>query len=311
MKWNKKGLIFQPSDAPEFGFTHTQCPTPLVLEDRIRIFFGGRQKDGKGAIYYLDVDAENPSKLIKIYDKPMLVKGSLGNFDQDGVLQVAVKRNKDKLFLYYGGFSKMVSSPHTCMMGIAVSSDNGNSFTRLSEGPILPISKTDPLLIGSADIILHDNKWHMIYTSGTKWHNVEDQPELSYALKYASSVNGIDWEPSGIIVIPQEAEINADCKPSVFKIGNTFHMYFSTRKIVDYHDSGSNSYRFGYATSNDLINWQRNDSVSGIGVSAEGWDSAMICYSNIIQIGEKFIMFYNGNSFGKNGFGYAELDIKN
>ena len=246
--------------------------------------------------------------MLKVYEKPILEHGALGNFDQDGVLQVAVTRNNNELFMYYGGFSKLISSPHTCMMGIAVSNDNGNSFKRLSEGPFLPISKIDPLLIGSADIIFHDNKWHMIYTSGTKWFNINNQAELSYALKYASSINGIDWEPSGIIVIPQEAEINADCKPSIFKIGDNFHMYFSTRKIIDYQDTGQNSYRFGYATSKDLINWQRKDADGGIDVSDEGWDSAMICYSNIIQVGNRTIMFYNGNSFGKFGFGYAELE---
>jgi len=309
MKWNKKGLIFKPSDAPKFGFNHTQCPSALVLHEKIRIFFGSRLKDGSGGIFYMDVDSKNPKKILYIHDKPIFTKGLSGTFDQDGVLQVCLNKNGQDLYMYYGGFSKMISSPHTCMMGLAISRDNGETFIRLSEGPILPISKVDPYLIGSADVVFHENMWHMIYTSGTKWFNFNNQFELSYTLKYASSSDGINWSPSGFIVIPQETEFYADCKPSIIKIGDTFHMYFSSRKIFDYHDNGANSYRLGYATSKDLINWIRNDSVGGIDISSEGWDSAMICYSNIIEYNDRVIIFYNGNGFGKSGFGYAELEL--
>jgi len=308
MKWVKKGLIFKPSDAPEFGFTHAQCPTALILNEKIRIFFGSRLEDGSGGIFYMDVDPENPGKILYIHDRPVFVRGSTGSFDQDGVLQVCLSRHEENLYMYYGGFSRMISSPHTCMMGLATSTDDGESFLRFSEGPILPISKVDPFLIGSADIVFHGNKWHMIYTSGTKWFKSGVQFELAYALKYSSSIDGVNWDPSGNIVIQQCAESFADCKPSIFKIGDTFHMYFSTREIFDYHDYGARSYRLAHATSEDLINWMRNDVKGAIDVSLEGWDSAMICYPNIIEHNGKIFMFYNGNSFGKSGFGYAELE---
>lgn len=308
MKWIKRGLIFSPFSSPEFGFTHTQCPTALVLDKTIRIFFGSRLKDGSGGIFCMDVDSNDPGKILDIKKEPVLLRGVAGAFDQDGVLQVGITRNEGNLFLYYGGFSKLVSSPHNCMMGLAISQDNGESFSRISEGPVLPISRTDPFLIGSADIVLHENKWHMIYTSGTRWTNLGGQMELSYALKYASSSNGIDWEPSGRIVIQQEMDNYADCKPSIVKIRDEFHMYFSTRKIVDYRDNGANSYRLAHAISKDLINWVRADEMAKIDVSTDGWDSAMICYPNIVECDDRVFMFYNGNGFGQSGFGYAELE---
>jgi hypothetical protein len=43
-------------------------------------------------------------------------------------------------------------------------------------------------------------------------------------------------------------------------------------------------------------------------LSNEGWDSEMIAYPYIINIKGKSVMFYNGNSFGKTGFGYAVLE---
>lgn len=309
MKWIKKGLVFKPTDFPEMHFTHAQCPTALALNGKIRIFFGSRLTDGSGGIFFLDVDSRNPKEILYIHDKPILTKGRPGSFDQDGVLQVCMIKDGGNLNMYYGGFSKLITSPHTCMMGMATSENDGESFIRISEGPILPISTTDPFLIGSADVIFHKNSWHMIYTSGTKWSSLDSKFELSYALKYASSSDGINWKPSGIIVIPQEAETCADCKPSIVKIGDTFHMYFSTRMNFDYRDNGANSYRIGHAISKDLINWIRNDNIGGISISDQGWDSTMICYPNIIEHDNKILMFYNGNGFGKSGFGYAELEL--
>ena len=65
----------------------------------------------------------------------------------------------------------------------------------------------------------------------------------------------------------------------------------------------------GYAYSKDLVEWTRDDSKVGIGLSESGWDSQMIAYPYITQIHDKYYMFYCGNDFGKEGFGYAELEI--
>jgi hypothetical protein len=40
-------------------------------------------------------------------------------------------------------------------------------------------------------------------------------------------------------------------------------------------------------------------------LSDSGWDSEAIAYPYVIRIKNKYIMFYNGNGFGKTGFGYA------
>jgi predicted GH43/DUF377 family glycosyl hydrolase len=307
MKWKKQGIAFPSRNTESSSTGLAQCPTALVLDDRIRVYYGSRLKDGTGAVFYLDLDKDNPSTIIYTHREPVLSKGIVGAFDHDGVLQVAIKRNKLGLFLYYGGFSKTTKNTHTCMMGVAISKDNGHTFSRISEGPVLPISNVDPFLIGSAEIVLHEDLWHMIYTSGTKWIQIDGKQELSYKLKYANSPDGLIWTPTGVNVIPQKNEHLADCKPAIFKIGDTFHMYFSTRMITEYRDKGVNSYRLGYATSKDLINWTRTDDEGGLSISESGWDSEMICYPNIAIVGDTKYMFYNGNGFGATGFGYAQL----
>ena len=67
-------------------------------------------------------------------------------------------------------------------------------------------------------------------------------------------------------------------------------------------------YRLGYAESIDGIKWIRKDNEMNLDVSKDDFDNEMICYSSVIEINGKLVMFYNGNGFGKTGFGYALLE---
>ena len=69
--------------------------------------------------------------------------------------------------------------------------------------------------------------------------------------------------------------------------------------------SREHGYRIGYAFSDDLINWTRDDEHAGIDVSADGWDSEMQCYPSVFACDRKTYLLYNGNEFGRLGFGLA------
>lgn len=66
-------------------------------------------------------------------------------------------------------------------------------------------------------------------------------------------------------------------------------------------------YRIGYAYSDDLINWTRDDDNVGITTTEGDWDSDMMCYPNLVEVNGKIYLLYNGNEFGQYGFGVAEL----
>ena len=46
----------------------------------------------------------------------------------------------------------------------------------------------------------------------------------------------------------------------------------------------------------------------GIDTTAGDWDSDMMCYPHLCSVNEKIYLLYNGNNFGKTGFGLAVLE---
>ena len=70
------------------------------------------------------------------------------------------------------------------------------------------------------------------------------------------------------------------------------------------------TYRVRYAESSDGIHWVRKDEEVDLDVSDSGWDSEMICYPYIFDHKGNRYMLYNGNDFGKTGFGLAVLESK-
>jgi hypothetical protein len=69
------------------------------------------------------------------------------------------------------------------------------------------------------------------------------------------------------------------------------------------------TYRIGFASSRDGRQWLRNDAISGIDVSIEGWDSEMICYPYVFEHDGLMYMLYNGNGYGRTGFGLAVMEV--
>ena len=85
-------------------------------------------------------------------------------------------------------------------------------------------------------------------------------------------------------------------------------MFFCYREDHDFRENKNNSYRIGYAKSKNLQDWERDEDYAGLQRSNEGWDSQMICYPNVFKLDSKIHLLYNGNEFGRHGFGLATLE---
>jgi hypothetical protein len=146
---------------------------------------------------------------------------------------------------------------------------------------------------------LYDRRYRMTYVSGIRWAEDGGTLRSYYHIKYAESLDGIDWHRDGRVVVDFATSDETNIARSWVVPGKSrLHMWFG-------YVRGVNSYRIGYAHSADYLNWHRNDSAAGIAVSGDGWDSQMICYPNVVVHRSRAYMFYNGNAFGRDGFGVA------
>lgn len=305
MHWKKLGRIFDTKQLPKWCKSHAQVPTPIILGDRLRIFFAARNQEGKSLPLYADYDINNLTQMINLEENPILNVGEPGTFDDDGVMPAFAIQNGEDIWLYYSGWNQKVRTPYHNSTGIATSKD-GSNFNRLYSGPIMDRTKEEPHLAVTPCILKDGNIYKMWYISGIRWEFVDNKYEPVYTIKYAESKDGIDWLRFPEKCIKHHCEDEVFSHPTVIKIEDKYHMWFCYREIHNYHD-GDNSYQIGYASSDDGKNWIRNDEKSGIKKSEEGWDSTMICYPYVMKIKNDHYMFYNGNSFGQTGFGLAIL----
>ena len=316
MKWKKLGKIFDPTNFTLANncFAFAQSPQTLVFDDFVRIYFSTREKDANGKylshISFVDMDKEF-REIIKISSETVIPLGELGCFDEHGIFPINIVRDKDKILAYTSGWNRKVSVSVDASIGLAYSNDNGLTFEKLGHGPVLTSSLHEPFLVGDGFVAVYDDIYHMWYVYGTKWSNYtkEEIPDRVYKIGHATSADGISWHKEGKQIITDKLN-DDECQalPSVTFFNNRYHMFFCYRQADGFRKNRDRSYRIGYAYSENLVDWTRDDENVGIDVSENGWDSDMLCYPHVFQCDGKIYLLYNGNEFGRLGFGLAVLE---
>jgi len=295
--WHKKGKIFDPSNRFDWMESYAQVPTPLILEDKIRVFFTCRPKaDSNGAFIshttFLDLDLADPQRIIYIHDKPIIKMGDIGTFDEFGVHPTSVIKKDGKVYLYYTGWSRSASVPYQTWIGLLISNNDGRTFERVSDGPIIGNSIVNPYLANGAFVLFEKGRWLMYYASAKDWLKGSRKLEPVYSIKYAESVDGINWMAFDNPLLPEILEDECISRPTVVKYNDGYHMWYAYRSAKeDFRGNSKFSYQIGYAQSTDLKDWNRDDSLAGIACSVEGWDSQMMSYPYVIKLEEKLLMF--------------------
>jgi hypothetical protein len=300
MKWHKKGLIIEPQGHLGWMKTHAMIPVADHLrEDIYRVYFSGRDCENRSLIGYGDINIVNPIESVYYSENPVLGLGELGCFDDNGVTPSWIVNCDDKKFLYYIGWNPRSTVRMKLFAGLAISYDDGISFKRFSRVSILDRTHEEPFLNTAPCVIKDNGIWRMWYVSGVEWVN----PDLPrYNIKYAESKDGKKWQRNGIVCIDFKKGENALARPSVLKESGKYKMWYS------YKGGHYDTYRIGYAESNDGIEWERQDNRVGIDVSNSGWDSEMIEYSYVFNHKNDKYMLYNGNEYGRNGIGLAVME---
>jgi hypothetical protein len=300
MHWEKLGLLYSPPQKNEWLQTHAANPLPIhVAGDVYRIFYSGRNNENRSSVGCVDIDIikkeviqDNQNVVFKYgpHDSFYSHGVSIGNaFQRDGYMVIPYMgwkiENKDH---WYGTVGTMILTPDLKVD----ESQSGLIFMNLDED--------DPISLSYPWVVHEDGVYKMWYGSTLSWES--DNGEMVHVIKYATSNDGINWDKHGVAVPYEIGIAQAFSRPTVMRHKDVLHMWYS------YRSGSGKKYRIGYARSKDGgATWIRRHNNLKIDISVDGWDSEMVCYPYVFRHKENIYMIYNGDGYGKTGFGIAQL----
>jgi hypothetical protein len=300
--WKKLGQIYEPKAVGRHPklLSHAANPLPIHLDgDVYRVFFNGRDDRNRSSIGAVDIDL-TLLKVVNEHYNPFFYHGENGSYFADGLsIGNCYEANGIRYMLFMGwqnpvdghwrgDIGRLIVTPE-----LMLELDGIEPF--LGCHPIDPISLSYPWV--------HHNPFggfDMWYSSVLSWD--AGNGDLVAPIHHALSVDGNHWTRTGLSVPYSVGIAQAFSRPTVVqnKHGD-YEMWFS------YRSGSGEKYRIGYAKSQNGQNWTLELDKTGIQISESGWDSEMIEYPFVFDHGGQRYMLYNGNGYGRTGFGLAVL----
>jgi hypothetical protein len=305
--WRREGLILAPPNDEAWWRTHAQVPTVLPLSDRLwRIYFGARGNQPRSRILCVDVDPGNGFRVLCLHSKPVLEPGRAGTFDCDGVAPCSALSVGGCVYLYYNGNHLRADVPYQMGIGLAVSED-GLHFRRFSDGPVLSSGPRDPFSVASPCVRKSPNGFEMWYVSFLEWQAVDGTLEPIYTLRHTRSSDGVIWNLNTELALDfEDSSVAGLARPWVTGDGSRRRLWFSSRGAREFRKAGPTAYRLRCAVGDGRC--QETEDLRFENPPLPGdWDSWMQAYGCFSALGDDLIMLYNGDDFGRGGFGYARL----
>lgn len=281
--------------------TNVMTPLPYLRKNgELRVFLTMCDADNVGRCGYIDLNPADPFHILRVSMAPVLDIGERGMFDEHGVLPTSLLRRGENLYLYYSAYQRQATVPYTILSGLAVSSDDGDSFMRMKSTPLLDRCPGQEFQRSAIEVMERDGAFHMWYTAGCGWQDIGGHIVPRYDLEYLRSDKFDEWCGQSVVSLSLAGDEYGLTMPQVWVEDGIYKMIYSIRSI-------SKGYRIGYAESVDGIVFERLDDRMNIDVSSKGFDSEMICFGKLFRSEHGKYLFYCGNHYGRGGLGCAEM----
>src|SRR5262245_1501097 len=114
--WRKLGLVYSPRRDAEWARSHAMVPTPLAMDDHLRVYFNAWDAAGRARPGFVDLGRS----LEPLRDGgPLLDLGEASAFDANGIVATSVVAVDDRTrFLYYVGFDVGGPVPYRMLTGL-------------------------------------------------------------------------------------------------------------------------------------------------------------------------------------------------
>ncbi len=300
-KWQKLGLLYSLSKTSRHPklISHAANPLPVLIEgDIYRIFFSARDSDNRSSVAAVDIDIVK-RKIIREHSQLFFEHGPEGSFYADGVsIGNCYEVNGIQYMLFMGWQTPKAGHWRGDIGRLTLNSDL--SLELESKTPIMGSDDADPLSLSYPWVLKNDTGvYNMWYGSTCTWD--AGNGEMLHTINFATSTDGHHWYKHGLAVPYEVGVAQAFSRPTVTRNKGGYDMWFSYRSGL------GETYRIGHALSKDGKNWRLDLDGTGIDVSLHGWDSEMIEYPFVFDHKGERYMLYNGNGFGKTGFGLAVM----
>lgn len=306
----QRRIILRPPDDHPIWKSHAQAPTVLpISDDSWIVYFAGRDSANTSRIFAAEIDPKS-MMVRKIFDEPVLDIGPEGAFDEHGVGPGTAVRRGNRILMYYSGVKRRSDVPYQVCIGLAISEDGGRTFTRAGPDPVLGISTQNPHGAPTATVVCDDDKWSMWYSSIRGWKIVNGQQDPVYDLRRADSSDGLVWHPESTPTLGYDSSVDGGLvRGNFFDTQNGPRLIAAERGWHSFRAGEGSGYHFIIAGLMDGKRWERLDEpiVFDPPHGPNDWDSDMQCYPWLVQSNSRIYVFYNGNDFGRFGFGVAEL----
>jgi hypothetical protein len=301
--WKKLGQIYTLKESGRHPklISHASNPLPVQLEgDIYRIFFSGRDESNRSSVGAVDIDLIN-RKVVNEHYFPFFEFGPEGSFFADGVSIGNCYEVNGVRYMLFMGWQNAIKGRHwRGDIGRLIVTPEA-TLKLDSSMPFMGCDSIDPISLSYPWVhMTSSGEFDMWYGSTLAWD--AGNGEMLHVIQHAHSDDGHHWRRSGLSVPYEIGYAQAFSRPTVVKAGGIYEMWFS------YRSGSGEKYRIGYATSEDGLIWDLKLDGAGISVSSDGWDSEMIEYPFVLDHSGRRYMFYNGNQYGKTGFGLAVLD---
>ena len=299
--WRKLGRLYTLSTAGRHPklISHAANPLPVQLDgDVYRIFFSGRDCRNRSSVGAVDVDIVR-RKVVREQYEPFMPHGPEGSFYADGISIANCYTVKGVRYMLFMGWQAPREGHWRGDIGRFVLNPD---LTLCLEGdfPLMTSDDTDPLSTSYPWVLEVEGGYRMWYGSTRSWD--AGNGEMLHVIHAAFSPDGHRWRRDGLAVPYELGVAQAFSRPTVIKnVQGGYEMWYS------YRSGAGGTYRIGYAVSKDGAGWEVDLNGSGIEPSKQGWDSDMIEYPFVFHHGGECYMLYNGNGYGKSGFGLAVL----
>jgi hypothetical protein len=308
-RWHREGLLVAAQAGHPWWVSHAQLPTVLALSDRLwRIYFGARDRDNRTRVLAVDLDPTDRMRVVAEHFEALLDRGPLGAFDHEGVCPSAAIIVDDEVRLYYIGVAVRRDVRTQAAIGVCIS-DDGLAFRRVLAGPALGTGPYDPYFVTAPTVRPSRGGYCMCYVGGTQWRPAGRLIEPFYELRLARSGDGLVWDPRTETFLPLGGPDEAGLgRPWFADRADGLRLWFSRRGEA-YRGPGEGAYRLvsiGIDAAGRLSG--RAEPVVFQNPPAPGdFDGWMQAYACVVPYGDDLIMIYNGDDFGRTGFGWARL----